>query len=430
MLKLDHNGPDLSATCAADRARIEQIEAQIRSLFAEKDVLQRRLDSYRYPILTLPNEITGNIFQRYLPEYPKAPPPTGSGSPTLLSHVCRHWRAVALSMSVLWSSIPIFEDLDSQWVPCWLERSRQSPLTIQTWHVADELRDTVMEALIQHRARWEHAHLSIYGSWVSDGLGLLPMLRHIELQVSGDLSSDLRLAEAPLLRSAILWDFRCPPTLLPWYQLRALVLVCQEAQECTPILQQAVNLVYCELVFTEDDSDSILQPDITLPVLEELVLTQFLDERVPTYYLGCFIAPALRRLRVLARVIHPNPVSKVQAFMDKSGCKLENICIVGQRELPKREYRWKAPGLVVTFEDDKDQWLNEETADELREIAGDLARRRANKLKARFVYLRPKKMPFGVDWIPTSIAIPNEMIVLPSQLSSAPLPFGPGLPMV
>ncbi|KAJ7074675.1 hypothetical protein C8F01DRAFT_32774 [Mycena amicta] len=370
----------MAASHTADRARIEEIEAQIpsRLLSAEKDELQRRLDSYHYPILTLPNEITANIFQRYLPEYPKPPPPDGSGSPTLLSHVCRHWRAVALSMSVLWSSIPIVEDLDSQWVPCWLERSRQSPLTIQTWHVAWKLDDIVMEAMMQHRARWQHVHLSTDISQVSEGWGRLPMLRHLELQVFGDLSSDLRLAEAPLLRSAILWDFRCPPTLLPWHQLRALVLVCHEAQQCASILGQAVNLVYCELVLRQDDWDSIQPPDITLPVLEDLVLTLFThdpEEFMPTRYLGCFTTPALRRLRVLARVIHPNPVGKVQAFMEKSGCKLEEICIVGRRDLPKREYRWKAPGLVVTFEDDKDEWWDPETADESREIVTRFSRK-------------------------------------------------------
>ncbi|KAJ7074676.1 hypothetical protein C8F01DRAFT_32773 [Mycena amicta] len=372
-LSLNHDGPELSAiqARAADRARIEQIEAQIRSLLAEKDALQRRLDSYHYPILTLPNEITSNIFQRYLPEYPNAPPPAGSGSPTLLSHICRHWRAVALSMSVLWSAIPIVEDLDSQWVPCWLERSRQSPLMIQTWHVARELDDIVMEAMMQHRARWKHVHISTDISQISEGWGRLPMLRHLELQVFGDLSSDLRLAEAPLLRSAILWDFRCPPNLLPWHQLGALVLVCHEAQQCTSILGQAVNLVYCELVLKEDDWDSIQQPDITLPVLEDFALTQFVDypeEFMPTGYLGHFITPALRRLRILDRLIRPNPVDKVQAFMDKSGCKLEEICIVGRRDLPKHEYRWKAPGLRVNFEGDKDEWLNTETADESREM--------------------------------------------------------------
>ncbi|KAJ7074682.1 hypothetical protein C8F01DRAFT_32968 [Mycena amicta] len=376
-----HDEPEVSATRAraADRARIEQIEAQIRSLFAEKDVLQRRLDSYRYPILTLPNEITGNIFQRYLPEYPRAPPPDGSGSPTLLSHVCRHWRAVALSMSVLWSAIPILnESLYSKWVLCWLERSRQSPLSIQSSHRADELDDFVLDDIMQHRARWEHAYLFPAVSRVPEGWGHLPMLRHIELQAYDNLSNDLRLAEAPLLRSAILWDFKCPPDLLPWHQLRALVLVCQEAQDCTPILQQAVNLVYCELVLTEDDSDSILQPDITLSVLEDLVLTQFTDDPdafIPTRYLGYFVAPALRRLRILDRLIRPNPVSKVQAFIDKSGCKLEEICIVGQRELPKREYGWRPSGLLVTFEDDKDQWMDEETADESREIVTRFSRK-------------------------------------------------------
>ncbi|KAJ7074759.1 hypothetical protein C8F01DRAFT_1101700 [Mycena amicta] len=358
----------------ADRARIEEIEAQIpksRLPSAEKDDLQPRLDSYHYPILTLPNEITGTIFQKYLPEYPNAPPPAGSGSPTLLSHVCRHWRAVALSMSILWSAIPIVEYVDSKWVPCWLERSRQSPLSIQTSHIADAFHPLVLERILQHRARWENTHLCIYGSQVLDDWGLLPLLRHIELQVQyGPLRRDLCLAEAPLLRSAILWDFEYQQSLLPWHQLTALALVCREPQECTPILQQAVNLVYCELALTELAGAEILQPEITLPLLKYFVLTDFGDvdeEPMPKYYLASFVTPALRRLQVLDRLIRPDPIGMIQSFMDKSGCKLEEICIVGQCSLPTDKYSWPGSNLRISFKDTHD-WLYQDAADEAREI--------------------------------------------------------------
>ncbi|KAJ7074665.1 hypothetical protein C8F01DRAFT_32524 [Mycena amicta] len=359
---------------AADRARLgmEEIEAQIpnRLRSAEKDDLQPRLDSH-YPILTLPNEITGSIFQKYLPEYPNAPPPAGSGSPTLLSHVCRHWRAVALSMSVLWSAIPIVEVVDSKWVPCWLERSRQSPLSIQTSHMADACHHLVLERILQHRARWENAHLCIYRSQVFNGWGLLPMLRHIELKmfstpVGGD--SKLRLVEAPLLRSAILWDFEYPRNLLPWHQLTALALVCKEPRQCTPILQQAVNLVYCELALTEpiNGAAEMPQPDITLPLLEYLALSDFDDHRhMPENYLTSFITPALRRLEVLDRFIRPDPISVIQSFLDKSGCKLEEICIVGQRRMPTDEYSWSGSDLRVSFKPTHDWGYYVDVADEV-----------------------------------------------------------------
>jgi disulfide oxidoreductase YuzD len=61
---------------AADRGRIADIEAQIslleRSISewqSKKQLFQERLDSYRYPVLTLPNEIVGEIFVHVLPIY-------------------------------------------------------------------------------------------------------------------------------------------------------------------------------------------------------------------------------------------------------------------------------------------------------------------------------------------------------------------------
>ncbi|KAJ6454684.1 hypothetical protein C8R45DRAFT_1111924 [Mycena sanguinolenta] len=74
---------------AADRARIAEI-AQILSLKdlihaleAEKMRAQQRLDSYTYPGLTLPNEITSEIFTKFIPDYPSPPQLVGRGASRL-----------------------------------------------------------------------------------------------------------------------------------------------------------------------------------------------------------------------------------------------------------------------------------------------------------------------------------------------------------
>jgi hypothetical protein len=96
----------------AERARVADLEAQIshleRSLSAlreEKFLAQERLNSYKYPVLTLPNEIVSEIFVHFLPDYPLLPPLTGLLSPTLLTHICRRWREIALGTPALWSAI-------------------------------------------------------------------------------------------------------------------------------------------------------------------------------------------------------------------------------------------------------------------------------------------------------------------------------------
>ncbi|KAJ7204565.1 hypothetical protein B0H12DRAFT_1330552, partial [Mycena haematopus] len=96
---------------AADRARIAEIEAQIlQVLEAEKTCTQKRLDSYTYPVLTLPNEITSEIFTKFIPVYPSPPPFTGLLAPTILTQICRKWRDIALTTPALESDIiPIFQ---------------------------------------------------------------------------------------------------------------------------------------------------------------------------------------------------------------------------------------------------------------------------------------------------------------------------------
>ncbi|KAJ7659328.1 hypothetical protein DFH06DRAFT_1195491 [Mycena polygramma] len=87
---------------AADRARFADIEAEIqklkqsiRGLRSEQDLIRARLESHRYPVLTLPNELVSEIFIHFLPIYPSCPPLTGCLSPYTLLGICRKWREVS-----------------------------------------------------------------------------------------------------------------------------------------------------------------------------------------------------------------------------------------------------------------------------------------------------------------------------------------------
>jgi hypothetical protein len=61
----------------------------------ERDNLQSQIDEYKYPVLTLPVEITTEISLAYLPAYPECPPLTGHLSPALLGQICMEWRQIA-----------------------------------------------------------------------------------------------------------------------------------------------------------------------------------------------------------------------------------------------------------------------------------------------------------------------------------------------
>ncbi|KAJ7762607.1 hypothetical protein B0H16DRAFT_1263925, partial [Mycena metata] len=71
-----------------------------RRLTEEKITIQRSLDSIVYPVLTLPVEITTEIFVRCLPRYSAYP--SGNVAPMLLGRICRQWRNIACSTPRLW----------------------------------------------------------------------------------------------------------------------------------------------------------------------------------------------------------------------------------------------------------------------------------------------------------------------------------------
>ncbi|KAJ7831083.1 hypothetical protein B0H13DRAFT_2371615 [Mycena leptocephala] len=293
------------ANLEADRARIADLEAQIlhleRSLSAlreEKIIAQERLDSYKYPVLTLPNEIVSDIFIHFLPAYPLCPPLTGLLSPTLLTHICRRWREIALGTPALWSTISTsYHDgiplkQKAHILDLWLKSSRFRPLSLR---INNEI-----------------------------GVAAILAAMHLRLTLSENPATDvLAFRDVPLLRSVILNGLSLN-VILPW---------------------QTSNLVRCVLQFEGMYGDNDQPgPDITLPYLESLSIDQY--GAIPvTDFLETFIVPALRRLEIPEECLGTSPLDSLTGFISKSGCKLEEVHITGPRSLPKQSYRKAFPSI-------------------------------------------------------------------------------------
>ncbi|KAJ7290312.1 hypothetical protein C8J57DRAFT_1275679 [Mycena rebaudengoi] len=145
------------------RDRIAELTAQISLLTAERNAIQAELDSIVFPVLTLPPEITSEIFVNCLPGQPQDPEPLVA--PLLLTGICRNWRTIALSTPELWSILslrldsPEVQNALADLLPTWLSRSGVHPLTLRFRYEADYDNDDsspriFCETLLQHAHHW------------------------------------------------------------------------------------------------------------------------------------------------------------------------------------------------------------------------------------------------------------------------------------
>ncbi|KAF7334562.1 F-box domain-containing protein [Mycena venus] len=223
--------------------------------------------------------------------------------------------------------------------------------------------DKLLETILPHRARWEHIKLVLPLSHLPDVKGPMPQLRELDLRLphleEAETVHVSALRDVPRLSAATL-DFTPPTNFLPWSQLTSLTLVATEPYQCTPILTQTVNLVYCKLVIYGDDAS---QPDIHLPFLECLVLVHFgQDEDPPTQFLNVFVLPALRRLQIPERFFRDVLFWSLSELVSKSGCKLREVCITG-RMTGEDVWRRDFASIKFSFNEDLIDWYSDEKQD-------------------------------------------------------------------
>ncbi|KAF7335599.1 F-box domain-containing protein [Mycena venus] len=362
----------------ADRAHIADIDAQIRVLEgsisvlrAQKALVQERLDSYTYPVLILPNEITSEIFIHFLPPYPDCPPLTGLFSPNLLTSICRTWREIAIDLPVLWRAI-CFDDVSVQLpyfelhihiIDTWLRRSRSCPLSFEINNGDLEIYSpSTLAAIHNYRSRLEYLVLHLHHSHIPTIEGPMSLLRHLDLQFDESPPKDLLLyLKAPLLRTAILDDAAALHVILPWAQLTELTLSPVFPHECVSILRQTSTLVQCELHLACCGYARL--PEVQLPRLESLILQEVDDEPIEGYF-ETFTVPALRSLHVPENFLERDPIGALSSFISKSGCKLEHLCVTGPISIIKdlKDYRCGFPFITKlsfdgwgVFSEDEDE---------------------------------------------------------------------------
>ncbi|KAK7052180.1 F-box domain-containing protein [Favolaschia claudopus] len=337
------------ALVAETDAQIREIEAEISKLqvkepltalkdsisvlHASKNPAQQPLDSYKYPVLTLPNEILSEVFIHFLPTYPEPPPFLGNLSPTTLTHICHQWREIALTTPALWRAIDLRDftaELAASLAPLWLERSGCLPLSIRTpdseVYYYDDF-PSIFGVLIPHRARWQQLDLRLDDPKHLEVLdGPLPLLRTLSVYLGHRRDNPL-LLQTPLLRTVVLDDCGQPSLILPWSQLTSLTLRIIYPVECVSILREARNLVSCTLngIWAAQPPNDRFA-DLTLPRLETLIFERNCDIWVDL--LRLFITPALRSLEIREDLLDKtDPFASLNSFISKSGCTLNELRI-------------------------------------------------------------------------------------------------------
>ncbi|KAJ7286869.1 hypothetical protein C8J57DRAFT_1460364 [Mycena rebaudengoi] len=327
------------------RQRIASLSAQIEELSKERDVAQAELDNISYPILTLPAEITIEIFHSCLPS--NVVKPTPAGVPLVLGRICRQWRSIALATPRLWSSLDITgipgsnrrNALLCTLLERWLARSASHPLAFIWDDTAKKLYSDTTNALhdtvLRHAHRWRdvnlvlaHADLVRYMG-VSEGFPLLVKLTLYPTESRIHTSPFPALRGCPQLKNLVTDGhlLHSIPQQLPlWSQLTQFHGRNLSLSQGWDVLTFAVELEYCVLKFHDNpltDPNPNRSP-ITLSRLREfwLMRGQTLCEPEDLQLLRFLTLPALDNLHFS---INNHHLSLFVDLMARSSCPLTTL---------------------------------------------------------------------------------------------------------
>ncbi|KAJ7277350.1 hypothetical protein C8J57DRAFT_1060803, partial [Mycena rebaudengoi] len=226
--------------------------ARVKELDNRRVVVQLQLDQYTYPVITLPPEITSEIFVQCLPGGDYICPHL-SHAPLVFLAVCRAWRKFALATPSLWSSLDIFPGMrtletSKEPIRSWFDRASNLPLSFrfsgEPRHKHFE--DGLNPILYRYARRLSNLELRLNprNLITLDAKTEFPLLRRLDLQWLGRAVSVSdghieAFGMAPQLRTLSLNNV--PPSALsiPWEQLTNIEFSNIAVSECLVVLRNA-----------------------------------------------------------------------------------------------------------------------------------------------------------------------------------------------
>ncbi|KAJ7044792.1 hypothetical protein C8F04DRAFT_1069550 [Mycena alexandri] len=150
------------------RERIADLADTISRQKLLLDDLQAQLDAVVYPVLTLPPEITSEIFIQCLPDDRSIDAVNTAEAPLLLTHICGVWRRIAISTPELWTMfwVDIFDrHLHlAEIANTWLGRAGECPLTVMIARATRNMDlDVIWQVLFQYSSRIRSLGLAVDG---------------------------------------------------------------------------------------------------------------------------------------------------------------------------------------------------------------------------------------------------------------------------
>ncbi|KAJ6509123.1 hypothetical protein DFH09DRAFT_1436754 [Mycena vulgaris] len=254
-----------------------QLQARLVHLAAARKPIVEALKTVFYPVITLPPEITAEIFLHYVDsahiggpgntDIVTAPGRKGGCGPLLLASICRKWREVALALPPIWSSMQLYAwpqtiSATENLLQLWLPRAGSHLLEISIGFPLST--DLLMPLISPYSLQWQAFTCGMYTPITFPGDLIrrrIPLLRKLEVALQVDWN-DLNgtptpvtaFTDAPELREVHLIDFTLEWISLPWAQLTSLKLSGQTPSQYLEILQHTLLLeILCVNLPLPDD---------------------------------------------------------------------------------------------------------------------------------------------------------------------------------
>ncbi|KAJ7797339.1 hypothetical protein B0H14DRAFT_60023 [Mycena olivaceomarginata] len=307
--------------------------------------LQNQLDSVAYPVLTLPPEMTSEIFIHCLPSKTYMDVVNTNEAPLLLTHVCRVWRQIAISTPALWATFGI-EDMRgllrlAEIAQTWFKRAQKCPLSVRLHGQppADDTFSSFMKTLRRHSGEMRSLELQLHvedfedvNTHLLEG-SVFTMLQKLSIDIDNTRKNSDAVVifnNVPLLHEVIMIAVTPSFAVLPWQQLTKFTGEEYEVRECIEVIRLMPNLLECVFsAFEMDDGDATRFGTVSHPNMQHFTLSESTLYRpyrpFRTKILTVVIFPSLETLEISGT--DNFDAEELDSFLQRSSPPLRKLAV-------------------------------------------------------------------------------------------------------